>query len=84
MCYITIFTIHTIITPIFPIIMPFLLLFLLPITTLSFPPINSSLFIIFLLLLPNLQITPFKHTNKHQKPLQILNIITIILFIIYA
>ncbi|MDW4062995.1 membrane stabilizing protein MspA [Staphylococcus saprophyticus] len=83
-CYISIFRMDTIITLILRIIMALLLLFVVAITTLSFPAINWWVFIILLLLVGNVEITAFKHSKKDQKAVQILNIISIILFIIYA
>ncbi|MGX0817423.1 membrane stabilizing protein MspA [Staphylococcus saprophyticus] len=83
-CYISIFRMDTIITRILRIIMALLSLFVVAITTLSFPAINWWVFIILLLLVGNVEITAFKHSKKDQKAVQILNIISIILFIIYA
>ncbi|NWK83289.1 hypothetical protein HYE69_00495 [Staphylococcus sp. GSSP0090] len=82
--YISIFRMDTIITRILRIIMALLLLFVVAITTLSFPAINWWVFVILLLLVGNVEITAFKHSKKDQKAVQILNIISIILFIIYA
>jgi uncharacterized protein YhhL (DUF1145 family) len=64
--------------------MALLLLFVVAITTLSFPAINWWVFILLLLLVGNVEITSFKSGKKDQKAVQILNIITIILFVIYA
>lgn len=82
--YISIFRMDTIITRILRIIMALLLLFVVALTTLSFPAINWWVFVILLLLVGNVEITAFKHIKKDAKAIQILNIISVLLFVIYA
>ncbi|MDN6843129.1 MAG: membrane stabilizing protein MspA, partial [Staphylococcus equorum] len=82
--YISIFKMPTIITRILRIIMALLLLFVVAITTLSFPAINWWVFIVLLLIVGNVEITAFKNGKKDSKGVQILNIITVILFVVYA
>lgn len=82
--YISIFKMPTIITRILRIIMALLLLFVVVITTLSFPAVNWWVFIILLLIIGNVEITAFKNGKKDSKAVQILNIITILLFVVYA
>ncbi|MGX5791141.1 membrane stabilizing protein MspA [Staphylococcus equorum] len=82
--YISIFKMPTIITRILRIIMALLLLFVVAITTLSFPAVNWWVFIILLLIIGNVEITAFKNGKKDPKAVQILNIITILLFVVYA
>ena len=81
--YISIFKMNTIITRILRIIMSLLLLFVVAITTLSFPAINWWVFIVLLLIIGNVEITAFK-TAKRPKAVQILNIMSVILFVIYV
>lgn len=82
--YISIFRMDTIITRILRIIMALLLLFVVALTTLSFPAINWWVFVILLLLVGNVEVTAFKHIKKDAKAIQILNIISVLLFVIYA
>ncbi|ANQ64914.1 membrane stabilizing protein MspA [Staphylococcus equorum] len=82
--YISIFKMPTIITRILRIIMALLLLFVVAITTLSFPAVNWWVFIVLLLIIGNVEITAFKNGKKDSKAVQILNIITILLFVVYA
>jgi len=82
--YISIFRMDTIITRILRIIMALLLLFVVALTTLSFPAINWWVFVILLLLVGNVEVTAFKHLKKDAKAIQILNIISVLLFVIYA
>ncbi|MEB8174533.1 membrane stabilizing protein MspA [Staphylococcus equorum] len=82
--YISVFKMPTIITRILRIIMALLLLFVLAITTLSFPAVNWWVFIVLLLIIGNVEITAFKNGKKDSKAVQILNIITILLFVVYA
>lgn len=73
----------TIITRILRIIMALLLLFVVAITTLSFPAVNWWVFIILLLIVGNVEITAFKHIKQDKKAVQILNMISVGLLIIY-
>ena len=82
--YISVFKMPTIITRILRIIMASLLLFVVAITTLSFPAVNWWVFIVLLLIIGNVEITAFKNGKKDSKAVQILNIITILLFVVYA
>lgn len=82
--YISVFKMPTIITHILRIIMALLLLFVVAITTLSFPAVNWWVFIVLLLIIGNVEITAFKNGKKDSKAVQILNIITILLFVVYA
>lgn len=82
--YISVFKMPTIITRILRIIMALLLLFVVAITTLSFPAVNWWMFIVLLLIIGNVEITAFKNGKKDSKAVQILNIITILLFVVYA
>ncbi|MDG0843612.1 membrane stabilizing protein MspA [Staphylococcus equorum] len=82
--YISIFKMPTVITRILRIIMALLLLFVVAITTLSFPATNWWVFIVLLLIVGNVEITAFKNGKKDPKAIQILNIITVILFVVYA
>ncbi|ANR68743.1 MULTISPECIES: membrane stabilizing protein MspA [Staphylococcus] len=82
--YISVFKMPTIITRILRIIMALLLLFVVAITTLSFPAVNWWVFIVLLLIIGNVEITAFKNGKKDSKAVQILNIITILLFVVYA
>ncbi|AYX90477.1 membrane stabilizing protein MspA [Staphylococcus cohnii] len=82
--YISIFKMNTIITRILRIIMSLLLLFVVAITTLSFPAINWWVFIVLLLIIGNVEITAFKNSKNDQKAVQILNIMSVILFVIYV
>ncbi|WP_436854772.1 membrane stabilizing protein MspA [Staphylococcus caeli] len=82
--YISIFRMDTIITRILRIIMALLLLFVVALTTMSFPAINWWVFVILLLLVGNVEVTAFKHIKKDAKAIQILNIISVLLFVIYA
>ncbi|WP_251517977.1 MULTISPECIES: membrane stabilizing protein MspA [Staphylococcus] len=81
--YISIYKMNTIITRILRIIMAILLLFVVALTTLSFPLVNWWVFVILLLIVANVEITAFKHSKDDEKALKILNIITISLFVIY-
>ncbi|WP_436862372.1 membrane stabilizing protein MspA [Staphylococcus caeli] len=82
--YISIFKMDTIITRILRFIMALLLLFVVALTTMSFPAINWWVFVILLLLVGNVEVTAFKHIKKDAKAIQILNIISVLLFVIYA
>ena len=74
----------TIITRILRIIMSLLLLFVVAITTLSFPAVNWWVFILLLLIVGNVEITAFKHLKQDKKAIQILNMISLGLIIIYV
>ncbi|MCD8829856.1 membrane stabilizing protein MspA [Staphylococcus gallinarum] len=82
--YISIFKMDTIITRILRIIMSLLLLFVVAITTLSFPAVNWWVFILLLLIVGNVEITAFKHLKQDKKAIQILNMISLGLIIIYV
>ncbi|GEQ05679.1 membrane stabilizing protein MspA [Staphylococcus gallinarum] len=82
--YISIFKMDTIITRILRIIMALLLLFVVAITTLSFPAVNWWVFILLLLIVGNVEITAFKHLKQDKKAIQILNMISLGLIIIYV
>ncbi|MGX9976678.1 membrane stabilizing protein MspA [Staphylococcus gallinarum] len=82
--YISIFKMDTIITRILRIIMSLLLLFVVAITTLSFPVVNWWVFILLLLIVGNVEITAFKHLKQDKKAIQILNMISLGLIIIYV
>ncbi|PTK89389.1 hypothetical protein BUZ03_11320, partial [Staphylococcus gallinarum] len=66
------------------IIMALLLLFVVAITTLSFPAVNWWVFILLLLIVGNVEITAFKHLKQDKKAIQILNMISLGLIIIYV
>ncbi|WP_259340274.1 membrane stabilizing protein MspA [Staphylococcus gallinarum] len=80
----SIFKMDTIITRILRIIMALLLLFVVAITTLSFPAVNWWVFILLLLIVGNVEITAFKHLKQDKKAIQILNMISLGLIIIYV
>ncbi|MCD8857661.1 membrane stabilizing protein MspA [Staphylococcus gallinarum] len=82
--YISIFKMDTIITRILRIIMALLLLFVVAITTLSFPAVNWWVFILLLLIVGNVEITAFKHLKQDKKAIQILNMISLGLIIFYV
>ncbi|MCE5090039.1 hypothetical protein BUY43_09435 [Staphylococcus devriesei] len=81
--YISIFKMNSIFTRILRIIMGVLLLFVVAITTLQFPAENWWVFIVLLLLVGNVEVTAFKSLKNDYKGVSILNILSIILFIIY-
>lgn len=74
---------NSIFTRILRIIMGVLLLFVVAITTLQFPAENWWVFIVLLLLVGNVEVTAFKSLKNDYKGVSILNILSIILFIIY-
>ncbi|MCH4513895.1 membrane stabilizing protein MspA [Staphylococcus haemolyticus] len=82
--YISIFKMHSIITRILRIIMGALLLFVLAVTTLQFPAENWWVFIVLALLVGNVEVTAFKELKHDTKAVSILNILSVILFIIYV
>ena len=75
---------HSIITRILRIIMGVLLLFVLAVTTLQFPLENWWVFIVLALLVGNVEVTAFKELKHDTKAVSILNILSVILFIIYV
>lgn len=75
---------HSIITRILRIIMGVLLLFVLAVTTLQFPAENWWAFIVLALLVGNVEVTAFKELKHDTKAVSILNILSVILFIIYV
>lgn len=81
--YISIFKMNSIFTRILRIIMAVLLLFVVAITTMRFPNENWWVFIVLLLLVGNVEVTAFKSLKNDVKGVNILNILSIGLFVIY-
>ena len=81
--YISIFKMNSIFTRILRIIMAVLLLFVVAITTMQFPNENWLVFIVLLLLVGNVEVTAFKSLKNDVKGVNILNILSIGLFVIY-
>ncbi|MEB6209838.1 membrane stabilizing protein MspA [Staphylococcus pasteuri] len=81
--YISIFKMNSIFTRILRIIMGILLLFVVAITTMQFPSENWWVFIVLLLLVGNIEVTAFKTLKNDDKGVNILNILSIGLFVIY-
>lgn len=81
--YISIFKMTSIFTRILRIIMAVLLLFVVAITTMQFPNENWWVFIVLLLLVGNVEVTAFKSLKNDVKGVNILNILSIGLFVIY-
>lgn len=81
--YISIFKMNSIFTRILIIIMAVLLLFVVAITTMQFPNENWWVFIVLLLLVGNVEVTAFKSLKNDVKGVNILNILSIGLFVIY-
>ncbi|GAA6826343.1 hypothetical protein ISO99_11105 [Staphylococcus sp. 18_1_E_LY] len=81
--YISIYKMNTIFTKILRIIMAILLIFVVALTTLSFAAVNWWVFVILLLIVGNVEITAFKFSKQDPKAVNILNIITAILIVIY-
>lgn len=81
--YISIFKMNSIFTRILRIIMAVLLLFVVAITTMQFPNENWWVFIVLLLLVGNVEVTAFKSLKNDIKGVNILNILSIGLFVIY-
>lgn len=81
--YISIFKMNSIFTRILRIIMAVLLLFIVAITTMQFPNENWWVFIVLLLLVGNVEVTAFKSLKNDVKGVNILNILSIGLFVIY-
>lgn len=63
--------------------MAILLIFVVALTTLSFAAVNWWVFVILLLIVGNVEITAFKFSKQDPKAVNILNIITAILIVIY-
>ncbi|KKI56363.1 hypothetical protein UF70_1925 [Staphylococcus pasteuri] len=63
--------------------MGILLLFVVAITTMQFPSENWWVFIVLLLLVGNVEVTAFKTLKNDDKGVNILNILSIGLFVIY-
>jgi len=81
--YISIFKMNSIFTRILRIIMAVLLLFVVAITTMQFPNENWWVFIVLLLLVGNVEVTAFKSLKNDIKGVNILNILSVGLFVIY-
>ena len=64
-------------------IMGILLLFVVAITTIQFPSENWWVFVVLLLLVGNVEVTAFNALKNDYKGVSILNIISIIIFVIY-
>lgn len=82
--YISIFKMDSIITRILRVIMAVLLLFVVALTTMHFPNENWWLFILLLLLVGNVEGTAFKMLKNDRKGVNILNLLTVFIFIIYV
>ncbi|MCS5312045.1 membrane stabilizing protein MspA [Staphylococcus aureus] len=81
--FISIFKMEVIFTRILRIIMGVLLLFVLALTTMSFPKENWWVFIVLLLLVGNVEVTGFKMLKKDLKGVNILNLMSLFIFAIY-
>ncbi|HDK3842098.1 TPA: membrane stabilizing protein MspA [Staphylococcus aureus] len=81
--FISIFKMEVIFTRILRIIMGVLLLFVLALTTMSFPKENWWGFIVLLLLVGNVEVTGFKMLKKDLKGVNILNLMSLFIFVIY-
>ncbi|MCI2927849.1 membrane stabilizing protein MspA [Staphylococcus hominis] len=81
--YISIFKMKSMFVHILRIIMGILLLFVVAITTIQFPSENWWVFVVLLLLVGNVEVTAFKALKNDHKGVSILNIISIIIFVIY-
>ncbi|HDJ7379972.1 TPA: membrane stabilizing protein MspA [Staphylococcus aureus] len=81
--FISIFKMEVIFTRILRIIMGVLLLFVLALTTMSFPKENWWVFIVLLLLVGNVEATGFKMLKKDLKGVNILNLMSLFIFVIY-
>ncbi|HDA7508342.1 TPA: membrane stabilizing protein MspA [Staphylococcus aureus] len=82
-CFISIFKMEVVFTRILRIIMGVLLLFVLALTTMSFPKENWWVFIVLLLLVGNVEVTGFKMLKKDLKGVNILNLMSLFIFVIY-
>ncbi|HDE8813121.1 TPA: membrane stabilizing protein MspA [Staphylococcus aureus] len=81
--FISIFKMEMIFTRILRIIMGVLLLFVVALTTMSFPKENWWVFIVLLLLVGNVEVTGFKMLKKDLKGVNILNLMSLFIFVIY-
>ena len=81
--FISIFKMEVIFTRILRIIMGVLLLFVVALTTMSFPKENWWVFIVLLLLVGNVEVTGFKMLKKYLKGVNILNLMSLFIFVIY-
>ncbi|HCY6146024.1 TPA: membrane stabilizing protein MspA [Staphylococcus aureus] len=81
--FISIFKMEVVFTRILRIIMGVLLLFVLALTTMSFPKENWWVFIVLLLLVGNVEATGFKMLKKDLKGVNILNLMSLFIFVIY-
>ncbi|BDV08834.1 TPA: membrane stabilizing protein MspA [Staphylococcus aureus] len=81
--FISIFKMEVVFTRILRIIMGVLLLFVLALTTMSFPKENWWVFIVLLLLVGNVEVTEFKMLKKDLKGVNILNLMSLFIFVIY-
>ncbi|HEG8625503.1 TPA: membrane stabilizing protein MspA [Staphylococcus aureus] len=81
--FISIFKMEVVFTRILRIIMGVLLLFVLALTTMSFPKENWWVFIVLLLLVGNVEVTGFKMLKKDLKGVYILNLMSLFIFVIY-
>ncbi|HDF7775278.1 TPA: membrane stabilizing protein MspA [Staphylococcus aureus] len=81
--FISIFKMEVIFTRILRIIMGVLLLFVLALTTMSFPKENWWVFIVLLLLVGNVEVIGFKMLKKDLKGVNILNLMSLFIFVIY-
>ncbi|HCD5439990.1 TPA: membrane stabilizing protein MspA [Staphylococcus aureus] len=81
--FISIFKMEVIFTRILRIIMGVLLLFVVALTTMSFPKENWWVFIVLLLLVGNVEVTGFKILKKDLKGVNILNLMSLFIFVIY-
>lgn len=78
--FISIFKMEVVFTRILRIIMGVLLLFVLALTTMSFPKENWWVFIVLLLLVGNVEVTGFKMLKKDLKGVNILNLMSLFIF----
>ncbi|SQE41601.1 Uncharacterised protein [Staphylococcus aureus] len=81
--FISIFKMEVIFTRILRIIMGVLLLFVVALTTMSFPKENWWVFIVLLLLVGNVEVIGFKMLKKDLKGVNILNLMSLFIFVIY-
>lgn len=81
--FISIFKMEVIFTRILRIIMGVLLLFVVALTAMSFPKENWWVFIVLLLLVGNVEVTGFKMLKKDLKGVNILNLMSLFIFVIY-
>ncbi|HBE8290852.1 TPA: membrane stabilizing protein MspA [Staphylococcus aureus] len=81
--FISIFKMEVVFTRILRIIMGVLLLFVLALTMMSFPKENWWVFIVLLLFVGNVEVTGFKMLKKDLKGVNILNLMSLFIFVIY-